>query len=418
MSDLWLSQSDLNTLREMVEVDIMEDLYLNNNLLSFFSKVTPDGDPWKIPIRTSRTTAHGADDVGALAQLAGSSSAGRPNFGAFIVGFAQTVATSKVPQAAIAASMRKNTGVVPLLVDAVRDARQTVAQDIEQALGGNGYGAIGSFSSFTGSGPWVLQMATLASVVNINVGDLVVSAAAYNSSSLDVGVAQITDVDRDAATITVASVSGPWAGAVNGHVLFLALDKLAGNIGTPSKPFGLDAYIPVDPTARVATFQNLNRALDPQNLSGVLVNAAATDIVSGVNRALAKLGPKRDAAPKVAFMNDNMYAALQAQMFNKVRFTETEIEGSVNFEGIKFRTAKGELSAATSWAIPDNRIYVVSRDSFEIGNMLSGEIVQSATNNGKDFVDSYDSFGATIRQWGYLQLGCKAPGLSAVVSYS
>jgi hypothetical protein len=50
--------------------------------------------------------------------------------------------------------------------------------------------------------------------------------------------------------------------------------------------------------------------------------------------------------------------------------------------------------------------------------MLSGEIVQSATNNGKDFVDSYDSFGATVRQWAYLQLGCKAPGLSAVVTLS
>jgi hypothetical protein len=416
MSDLWLSQSDLNTLREMVEVDLMEDLYLNNNLLSFFSKITPDGDPWKIPVRTSRTTAHGADDVGALAQLAGASSAGRPVFGAFTVGFAQTVATNKVPQSAIAASMRKNTGVVPLLVDAVRDARQTVAQDIEAALAGNGYGAIGSFASHTGSGPYVLTMSNIASTTNANVGDILVSAAAYNSSSLDSGTAKITNVDRDAGTLTVAA-SGGWS-PTDGHVLFLALDKLSGNIGTPSKPFGLDAWLPVDPTARTATFAGQDRSIDPQNLSGVLSSGSATDILSAINRALGKLGPKKDAAPKVAFMNDAMYAALQAQMFNKVRFTETEIEGAVNFEGIKFRTAKGSLEAATSWAIHDGRIYILSRDSFDIGNMLSGEIVQSATNNGKDFVDSYDSFGATVRQWAYLQLGCKAPGLSAVVTLS
>jgi hypothetical protein len=413
MSDLFLTQSDLNTVREIVEVDTKEDLYLNNNLMSFISKKPMGGVPWRIPIRLSSTALIGADDVGALAAAAGSPTNARSQFGAFTVDPCQMVGVAKVPQAAISASREKAGGTIDLLVDAIKDVRQRLAQRIEFMLSGNGFGGIGVFISHTGSSsPYVLQMATLFSVQNLNKGDVLVSAASDSSSSLDSGTIQISAVDRDAGTVTVAVLSGGWT-PTDGHTLYYALDKLAGNVNVNSVPYGLEAWLPTVAGNRTATFAGVDRSQDPQNLAGVLVSGAATDILSTVNRALAKLGPKRDAMPKVAFMNDNTYAALQAQLFNKVRFESTEIEGEVNFEGIKFRTAKGSLECATSWSIPDGMIRILSRDSFDIANVNAGELVQSAINNGQDLIDSTDQFGATIRQWAYFQLGCKAPGLSA-----
>ena len=411
MSDLFLTQSDLNTVREIVEVDTKEDLYLNNNLMSFMSKKPMGGVPWRIPIRLSSTALIGADDVGALAAAAGSPTNARSTFGAFTVDPCQMVGVAKVPQAAISASREKAGGTIDLLVDAIKDVRQRLSQRIEFMLAGNGFGGIGVFSSHTGSGPYVLQMATLFCVQNLNVGDILVSAASDSSSSLDTGTAKITAVDRDAATVTVAALNS-WT-PNDGHTLYYALDKLTGNVNVASVPWGLEAWLPTVAGNRTATFAGVDRSQDPQNLGGVLVTGAGSDILSTINRALAKLGPKRDAMPKVAFMNDNTYAALQAQLFNKVKFESTEIEGEVNFEGIKFRTAKGSIEAATSWAIPDGMIRILSRDSFDIANVNAGELVQSAINNGNDLVDSTDQFGATIRQWAYFQLGCKAPGLSA-----
>lgn len=409
----WLTQSDQNTIREMLEVDLMEDLFLNNNLLSFFTKKPAEGDPWKIPVRTAGTTQHGADDVGGIAGVDGA----RPYFDAFTVNHVPTYGFAQIPQTAIAASMMKEGAAVPMVVDAVREARQRVATDIERAFAGNGYAVAGTIGSHSGSsGAYVLTLTNLSDTISMNVGDVLVSAAAYNSASLDSGTAKISYVDRDAGTITVAD-SGSWA-PTDGHVLFLALDKLSGSYDSPSKPFGLDFWLPIDPTQRTATVNGVNRAKDPQNLAGALVAASATDILSGINRCLAKLAPKKDANPKVAFMSDLTYAALQAQLFNKVRFEATKVEGSVNFEGIKFRTAKGELQAATSHAIPDNRIYILSRDSFTVSNMLKGDFVQSATNNGQDFIDAITRTGAQVRQWAYLQLGCKAPGLSGIVTLS
>src|SRR5579884_4389729 len=262
MADLFLSQSDLNTIREIVEVDTKEDLYLNNNLMSFISKKPMGGVPWRIPIRLSSTALIGADDVGALSAAAGSPTNARPQFGAFTVDPCQMVGVAKVPQASIAASREKAGGTIDLLVDAIKDVRQRLAQRIEFQLAGNGYGGIGVFSSHTGSGPYVLQMATLFSVQNLNVGDVLVSAANDAASSLDSGTAKVTAVDRDAATVTVAA-SGGWS-PTDGHTLYYALDKLTGNVNVASVPWGLEAWLPTTSGARTATFAGVDRSQDPQ----------------------------------------------------------------------------------------------------------------------------------------------------------
>jgi hypothetical protein len=407
----FLSQSDINTMRSLLEVDLLDDVYCKNNLLSFFPTEGGEGDNWKIPVRIAGTTQHGADDVAGLAGVAGV----RPAFGAMTVDWFPTYGFAQVPRTSIVLSQNKDTGAVPLMVDAVRDARKACARDLEVALTGDGFGTRFIITAETGSGPYVLTMGNVSDALPINIGDTLVSSAANNSASLDTGSFTIQGVDRDAGTATVVA-NNSWTPSV-GHFCFLALDKVAAvGYSNPSKLYGLQALLPT--VNRTSTLGGLDRSVDPQNLSGCYATGSATAIRASINRMIAKIMPKADADPSHIFMSSNTMMALQTELQNSVKYSDTEIEGHVNFPGISFDTTMGKAKAAFAIGIPDNLIYVLTRSSWKLRSPLKGDPVQSATNDGKDYIDAFDRVAATTRQWAFGALGCMAPGLNGVIALS
>jgi hypothetical protein len=399
-------------MRDLLEVDLLDDIYLKNNLLSWFPKGPGEGDVWKVPLRIAGTTQHGADDVNGIAGVSGV----RPVFNNFIINWMPTYGFAEVPMTSIALSQNKDTGAVPLLVDAVRDARKSCARDVELALAGDGYGTRGVIKSNTNpSGViYVLTLTNISDAMPINIGDSLVSNASTTTTSLDTGSFTVTGVDRDAGTITGNAIGG-WT-PTNTHNLYLSLDKLTSvGIGNPSKFFGLSGFLPTNSTARTATFANVDRSQDPQNLAGCYLTASSTAIRAGINAMIAKILPKQDANPSQLFMSANTMMALMNELNNSVRYTEVEVEGTVNFEGIQFSTTMGKAKASFAIGIPDNLIYVLTRDSWLYGSPISGDVVQSATNFGKDYVDSYNKVAAQVRQWSFGALRCNAPGLNGVI---
>ena len=90
----------------------------------------------------------------------------------------------------------------------------------------------------------------------------------------------------------------------------------------------------------------------------------------------------------------------------------------VNAEAIQFDAVNGKAKAMESFGIPDNLIYVLTRDTWKLRTPMGMELVQSATNNGKDYIDSYNSVQAQIRQMTLSNLSCAFPGANGVIVLS
>ncbi len=415
MSQPFITDNDATAMRDLLAEDYLDDTYLRNNFLNWVPKDTDKdgGKQVQQVIKTGATTQHGADDVAGLAGVSGAGPARKAFFTPWIAsyGFAQ------VPMTDILLSQSRDTAVVELLVDAVRDARKSCARDLEKACAGDGFGTITTITSTTGT--YVITANQVSDMIPVNVGDTYVTSAAANSSSLDTGSITVTAVDRDAGTFTVTA-NGGWT-PTNTHFVFNTLDKKSGSYATPLKIFGLNAWIPSANTAGVRTaladLGTVVRTTDPQNLGGCFATGSARAIRAAVNQMIAKIMPKADANPDTLWMSPNTLMALKNELNNQYRYIDvTDIE--VNAEAIQFDAVNGKAKAMESFGIPDNLIYVLTRDTWKLRTPMGMELVQSATNNGKDFVDSYNSVQAQIRQMTLSNLSCAFPGANGVIVLS
>jgi len=408
----FITDNDAAAMRDLLAEDYLDDTFLRNNFLNWVPKEGSNdgGKQVQQVLKTGATTQHGANDV---AGLAGVSGAG-PQRQAFFTPWIASYGFAQVPMTDIILSQSRDTSVVELLVDAVRDARKSCARDLEKAAAGDGFGTITTISATSGS--YVLTAAQVSDCININLNDTFVTSAANNSSSLDTGSIQVTAVDRDAGTFTVTA-SGGWTPTV-GHYVFNTLDKISGAYATPYKIFGLSAWIPsaYSGTTRSAlsTLGGVTRTTDPQNLGGVWGLGSARAIRASVNSIIAKIMPKADANPDALWMSPNTLMALKNELNNQFRYVDMVDDVEVNAEAIQFDTTNGKAKAMESFGIPDNLIYVLTRDTWKLRSPVGMELVQAATNNGKDFVDSYNSVQAQIRQMSLCNLSCAFPGANGV----
>jgi hypothetical protein len=414
----FITDNDAAAMRDLLAEDYLDDTFLRNNFLNWVPKEGSNdgGKQVQQVLKTGATTQHGANDV---AGLAGVSGAG-PQRQAFFTPWIASYGFAQVPMTDIILSQSRDTSVVELLVDAVRDARKSCARDLEKAAAGDGFGTITTISATTGSGPYTLTANQVSDTIPINLNDTYVTSAANNSASLDTGSIQVTAVDRDAGTFTVTA-SGGWTPTV-GHFVFNTLDKIAGSLTTPYKIFGLNAWIPSAFTGTtrnaVPALGGVTRTADPQNLAGVWGLGSARAIRASVNSIIAKIMPKADANPDALWMSPNTLMALKNELNNQFRYVDMTDDVEVNAEAIQFDTVNGKAKAMESFGIPDNLIYVLTRDTWKLRSPVGMELVQAATNNGKDFVDSYNSVQAQIRQMSLCNLSCSFPGANGVVVLS
>jgi hypothetical protein len=415
MSQPFITDNDATAMRDLLAEDYLDDTYLRNNFLNWVPKETgksEGGRQVQQVLKTGSTTQHGADDAAGLAGVAGSGPARQ----AFYTPWCASYGFAQVPMTDILLSQSSDTSVVELLVDAVRDARKSCARDLEKACAGDGFGTVAIISVVAST---VLTLDQISNAIPINIGDTLVSSAANNSASLDTGSATVAAVDRDAGKITITA-NGGWTGTV-GHYLFNTLDKKSGSYATALKIFGLQAWLPSANTAGVRTalssLGGVTRTTDPQNLGGCFATGSSRAIRAAVNQMIAKIMPKADADPNALWMSPNTMMALKNELNNMWEYTNVA-DAEVNAKAVTFDVTSGTAQAMQSYGIPDNLIYVLSRDTWKLRTPLGMELVQSATNNGKDYIDAYNAVQAQIRQMSLCNLSCAFPGANGVIVLS
>ena len=169
--------------------------------------------------------------------------------------------------------------------------------------------------------------------------------------------------------------------------------------------------------AAVAALGGVTRSADPQNLAGCFSTGSSRAIRAAVNQMIAKIMPKADADPNALWMSPNTMMALKNEI-NNMYVYESVADVEVNMKAVTFDVTSGTAQAMQSYGIPDNLIYVLSRDTWKLRTPLGMELVQSATNNGKDYIDAYNAVQAQIRQMSLSNLSCAFPGANGVIVFS
>lgn len=406
MSIIQLSDNAANALIDVLSDEYKDVTFRKNNILNWIPKRDRVGASIKQPIKTASTTAHGANDA---AVIAASGSVTRK---AFEPPFLPLFASSTVPIHEINVSADDETAIVSILADNIDDCRKRVAMDLERSLAGDGYGTMGTIKSNTGTTPnFVLTLTSIAQANKINVGDVMVSSAANNSSSLDTGSFTVAAIDKDLGTVN-ATAAGSWT-PTNTHVFFNTNDKITGSFASALVPFGFDAYLPL--TNRTTTLAGVDRSTDPQSLSGVFVSAPAKSIRAAVNNGLGRVMNNADAGIDTLFCGSSTYMRLETELGDARRYVETT-DYEVNAEKMVFQGPWGPITVMSSYAITEDRLYLLTRDTWIYWNAMKGDVVGFASRAGKDgLIDSYNSAGVNVRQMADGNVTCSFPGANVVV---
>jgi hypothetical protein len=405
MSIIQLSDNAANALIDVLSDEYKDVTFRKNNILNWIPKRDRVGSSIKQPIKTASTTAHGANDA---AVIAASGSVTRK---AFEPPFLPSFASSTVPIHEINVSADDETAIVSILADNIDDCRKRVAMDAERSLAGDGYGTMGIIKSNTGTTPnYVLTLTSIADAGRINVGDTMVSSVANNSSTLDAGSFVVAAIDKDLGTVN-ATAAGGWT-PTNTHYFFNTNDKISGSYASAIVPFGFDAYLPL--VNRTTTLAGVDRSTDPQSLSGVFVSASGKSIRSAVNNGLGRVMNNADAGIDTLFCGSSTYMRLETELGDAKRYVDT-VDFEVNAKKMQFEGPWGPITVMSSYAIKEDRLYLLTRDTWILWNAMKGDMVGFASRAGKDgLIDSYNSAGVNVRQMSDFNVTCSFPGANVV----
>ncbi len=402
MSQPFLSDAAAAATRDYIATEYLDATFLENKFLNWVKKEPGTGKQVQQVINDVGILAVGADDVAAIA------AAGTVGRDAFYTPWIANYAIANVSVVDLELLRNDEAGVVEALGDANVKAMRAAARDLEKSCFGDGYGTmfvIGAYASGSGH-DYDLTMTNLSDGISLQVGTILVSSAANNSSSLDSGSAQVVSIDRDTGVVGVNAISG-WS-PTSGHYCFSTLNKKAGAYATPLKIFGVDAWLPR--SNRTSTFGQVDRSKDPQSLSGCYVTASAKSIRAAVNTALARVAPKADAKVDTLFMSPNTLFSLTNELNNK--YEETDLaNATVNAKSITFMAGNGRIQAIDAWGCPDNVIYGLAHDTWVLRTPNGADLVKPAGRAGKDgLIDVATSANVQVRMMSLANLSCAFPG--------
>lgn len=281
-------------------------------------------------------------------------------------------------------------------------------------LYGSGSGSVGQISAGSTVGSDTITLASIGDITNFEVGENIVLSATDGGGSLrNTGdTATITEIDRDAGTLTFAgNLTAEIAAAAASDYIF----KEGYWSATGSVFKGLAGWLPA--TAPTATaFFGVDRSVDTTRLGGVRYDASATG--EPVEESLLKLASRigrEGGRPDYCFVSFSSWEDLANSLQTSQRFTGNTVksEAGVAFSSITIIGPTGPIEVIPDVNCPDNRAYMLTMRTWEFCSLKpaphifdeDGEMIRKGTT------DSYE-----IRVGLYANLLCRAPGKNGVVS--
>lgn len=281
-----------------------------------------------------------------------------------------------------------------------------------------GWGDIGRVGSFATT---TITLASVADVVNFEVGqELVVAAAANTGNIRAVGTSTnglyITGINRDTGVLTfgfdVDDATNGIPAIANSDYIFARGDRDEASSPVMLRMVGLDAWVPV--TAPTATsFLGVDRTRDVTRLGGLRRDVTSLPIEEALLDGAA-YASREGAKPDSYFMNPMRYVDLVKALGSKVQYVDVQASENVGFRGITIQGPMGAIKVLADPTIPTDRCYGLTTSSWELKSL--GDLIRPLNSDGLEMLRMSTRDGYEVRYGYYANLACHAPGKNIVLS--
>lgn len=249
-------------------------------------------------------------------------------------------------------NVKDENALVTVLTEAMDDGMAAFYQEIEIAMWGVGSGSRGTVGSVSTT---ALTLANVEDVVNFEVGDIIVAAAAEVSGGLDAGSVTITRINRDSGILYAAANWATGIAAIAaGRFLYHQGDRNA-------KAEGLLAHLPTVRSASPYTFQNIDLSLDWTRLGGLLVPSMNKPVGQALQDGMAR-AKREGCKPDRIVMSGNRANLLANELGQGRIVSNGDTKANIGFSGITLNTPNGRYEVDVATFCPDNYAFGLPRE--------------------------------------------------------
>lgn len=405
-----LSTQAVDALNEHLAEDYFDIVQRNNPLQAMFEEATHGGLDIQQPIGVAQGSAVGAD-TDTVVQNPDDVSRG-----AFRIPWAELIAVGQVRNTDIDLMGGDENSIVDALYDSTQKKMRAAATRLERHLAGDGFGTLFVIASQSGGGPYVLTATRISDLAPIQINDLLVSCTTVNGGALDTGSMQVTNVDRDAGTVTVTALGGFVP--VNGHFVFNKYDKKAGSLTKAICGLGLDFWLPLTaPASDETAIVGMDRRTDPQSFAGARRDGRGKALYSEVMNMLATLSINGEAMPDRLAVNSKTGWADLINSAPPNVFTKEPNAGEFEygFDVVSFQGPTGKVKVFPCWAIREDRIYVITSSTWKLRHPRKELIYTDARAGRNGLIDAANASAVQFRKKAIYALTCSFPGANGVI---
>lgn len=399
-----------NALKTLYLNDVtIQDLVNDDNpLLAMLSKATNFvGDTLPQPVIDSYNQGNSSTFSNALANQTGGQ----------ILKFSLTrfpiYGLATIDRQTMLASKDGKGAFLPAAEFAIDGAFVGLANQMSQALYGDGSGVIGQISTFTAG---VIVLVNPDSAVNFEVGMTLGAWTTYSGgvvATAAAGLGYVIAVDQDAGKITVSATQGGSAGTPTGwsaSVPYLVQD---GNAN--AQPPGLLGWIPYDRSGLATPFFGVDRSVNPGRLAGASYDGTGETVEEAVLSASSKLSKLSKAKPDALFVSPAVFNQLEKSLQGRAIYIEHK-EGNIGFSGIKVQGAKGPITVFQDRSNTTPYGWLLTMKHWKIRSLMAcPHIVQDDITGNILRVADQDAF--QVRLAGYWVLACEMPAANCVIKF-
>jgi hypothetical protein len=375
------------------------------------------GDETPIPVKYSGSHGRSANFVNAQANVKATAiEAFKLNQSRLADNFGVATWSDKV----VTASRGKAMAFVEAHKEEIDSILQTMAQDIEFSLLGNGSGKRGTISTVSTTR---ITLTPTKDAENFEVG-MTIGTADDESTAANSGNGLISAVDRDNGYLDCASnwnAAGNIPDIANSDVVFVDGDYSSASDRNKIK--GLEGWIPATaPTAGDSWF-GVDRSKDVCRLAGNRLDASSDYPLK--EEALKKaqmVCSSRTGRPDLALVSYNNYDEITSNLQNKMRYVQLFAKDAagkklkIPFEAVQFDGPKGPMTVLPLRHLADSVSWVLQLNTWELWSMEA--CIHFMNKDGMMFCRQYDNVGYEVRALSYAQLICKHPGANCRVKHS
>lgn len=380
--------------------------YDNNPTLVAMPKANDfEGDYWAITLRYGNVSGGSASLSTAI------TNDGASAYTKFQVTRKKDYTVASLSGEVIDASASNKGAVIDALKSETDSAMNNFSRSSGTNLFGNGSGVRAQvLSGYAGN---TVTLTNPDAIVGFEVGMYVQASATNTSASTPrTGTVQITGVDRDLGTLTIAG--NPWNTQITSFVNGDYIGR-AGDIG--AMPVGIAGWVPASAPTNTPFF-GVDRTADVTRLGGIRVTGSGAAKEETAVKAMTRVY-REGGKPSHLVMNASDYQSLVWSLGAKVEYIREDGKGDAagfGFEGIKLFGPTGPVMV-----YPDPNLgatgtaYLLQMNTWKRRSL--GECPKFLMADGLKMLRGATTDTYQFRIGSYYNYGCDAPGYNANVAW-